>query len=74
MTDTRLQFNRLRRGFGALRVLSEVSGEVGVGEAMMVTGANGSGKSTLLRCLAGLLAQESGEISYREDGSDLARG
>lgn len=39
----------------------------------MVTGANGSGKSTLLRCLAGLLAQESGEISYREAGTDLPR-
>ncbi len=73
MDDTRLRFDRLRRGFGALRVLSEVSGEVGAGEALMVTGANGSGKSTLLRCLAGLLAPESGEISYREAGTDLPR-
>lgn len=73
MDDTRLRFDRLRRGFGSLRVLSEVSGEAAAGEALMVTGANGSGKSTLLRCLAGLLAQESGDITYREAGEELPR-
>src|SRR5262249_6623581 len=34
----------------------------------LVTGRNGAGKSTLLRCLAGLLAPDSGAIDYWEDG------
>src|SRR5262249_14754701 len=45
-----------------------VSAAVGAGEALLVTGRNGAGKSTLLRCLAGLLAPDSGAIDYREEG------
>lgn len=61
-----LRFRRVRRRFGRLTVLRGVSGQVGAGQVMLVTGANGSGKSTLLRCLAGLLAPDGGEIAYRE--------
>jgi heme exporter protein A len=53
-------------------VLRGVSAEVASGEVLLVTGYNGSGKSTLLRCLAGLLAPDSGSIEYRENGSVLA--
>jgi heme exporter protein A len=69
--ETRLRFEALRRRFGRLSVLEGVSGEVGPGGSLLVTGANGSGKSTLLRCLAGLLAPDAGRIGYREDGRDL---
>jgi heme ABC exporter ATP-binding subunit CcmA len=62
-----LRFTDLRRRFGRLSVLEGVSGEVGPGQALLVTGPNGSGKSTLLRCLAGLLSPEKGTIEYRED-------
>ena len=63
-----LRFQNLRRSFDRLRVLRGVSGEVATGEVLLVTGTNGSGKSTLLKCLAGLLAQDSGDVSYEEDG------
>jgi heme exporter protein A len=63
-----LRFVELRRRFGRLAVLGGVSAEVAPGEALLVTGRNGAGKSTLLRCLAGLLAPDSGTIEYREDG------
>ena len=66
-----LRFTRLRRRFGQLAVLGGVSGEVAAGEALLVTGRNGAGKSTLLRCLAGLLAPDSGTIEYGEDGVAL---
>jgi energy-coupling factor transporter ATP-binding protein EcfA2 len=41
--------------------LSDVSLEVGQGEAMAVLGGNGSGKTTLLRCMMGLLRHQ-GEV------------
>jgi heme exporter protein A len=63
-----LRFVELRRRFGRLAVLDGVSADVAPGEALLVTGRNGAGKSTLLRCLAGLLAPDSGTIEYREDG------
>jgi heme exporter protein A len=68
---TDLRFDNLHRGFGRLRVLRGVSGGVGAGEALLVTGSNGSGKSTLLRCLAGLAVPEKGTIGCRVDGRDL---
>ncbi len=71
MPETRLAFRDVTRGFGRLSVLSRVSGEVGPGEALLVTGTNGSGKSTLLRCLAGLLAPQSGEIALVLEGRPL---
>jgi heme exporter protein A len=66
-----LRFTELRLRFGRLAVLRGVSAEVAAGETLLVTGPNGAGKSTLLRCLAGLLAPDSGSIAYGEDGSLL---
>jgi len=71
MPTTHLRFAELRRGFGRLRVLAAVSGAVKSGEVLLVTGRNGSGKSTLLRCLAGLLAPESGRIELEDGGRSL---
>ncbi|HEX9942903.1 MAG TPA: ABC transporter ATP-binding protein [Thermoanaerobaculia bacterium] len=68
---TTLRFEDLRRRFGRLKVLDGVSGAVESGGMLHVTGPNGSGKSTLLRCLAGLLAPDSGTIEYRENGAPL---
>ena len=66
-----LRFAQVRRRFGRLAVLGGVSASVAAGEVLLVTGRNGSGKSTLLRCLAGLLAPDSGTIDYSEDGAPL---
>jgi heme exporter protein A len=65
MNGTELAFHGLRRGFGGLRVLADVSATVRERQLLLVTGSNGSGKSTLLRCLAGLLQPESGRIELR---------
>lgn len=50
-------------------VFSDVSFQVGDGQALTITGPNGSGKSTLLRIVAGLLEPAAGRI--RLDGSRL---
>jgi heme exporter protein A len=71
MPEDRLVFRDVKRRFGRLSVLAGVGGEIGPGETLLVRGRNGSGKSTLLRCLAGLLAPDSGEIRMVEGGSEL---
>ena len=43
-------------------VLSDVSLEVGPGEAVALIGANGAGKSTLVRCLLRLVEADAGDI------------
>jgi len=74
MTINSLRFEHLVRGYGGLPVLRGVSAAVASGETLLVTGDNGTGKSTLLRCLAGLLAPESGSIELTEDGTALGTG
>ncbi len=48
-----------------LPVLDNISLELKRGEIVALLGKSGSGKSTLLRCIAGLIAPSSGEITYR---------
>lgn len=71
MTSHSLRFDRIVRGYGELPVLRGVSAAIESGQTLLVTGDNGTGKSTLLRCLAGLLAPESGTIEMQEDGTPL---
>lgn len=54
---------------GAL-VLSDISLEIGQGEAWVLAGRNGAGKSTLLKSLIGLLPPASGTIRFR--GHEIA--
>jgi NitT/TauT family transport system ATP-binding protein len=48
-----------------LPVLDNISLDLRAGEIVALLGKSGSGKSTLLRCIAGLIAPTSGEITYR---------
>ena len=61
MSETLLQMNHIRKHFGDLHVLEDISIEVHRGEVVSIIGPSGSGKSTLLRC-ATLL--EKMEISF----------
>ncbi len=49
------------KSYGRIRVLKEISLEVGTG-TIAILGASGSGKTTLLRLIAGLERPEQGEI------------
>jgi len=68
----RLTVEGLAANYGARRVFSGVSLEVGAGETLVVSGHNGSGKSTFLRLLAGLQRPAAGQIAYRTAGADWA--
>ena len=50
MSETLLQMNHIRKHFGDLHVLEDISLEVHRGEVVSIIGPSGSGKSTLLRC------------------------
>lgn len=57
-----LSLKEVKKSFGALTVLHEVSLDVEAGEFMILVGPSGCGKSTLLNMIAGLDSVTSGEI------------
>ena len=63
----------LSKTFGARRVLSDVSFTVRAGEVLGLIGPNGAGKTTVLECLAGLLPNNAGSLSYRGESLTLTR-
>jgi phosphonate transport system ATP-binding protein len=74
-----LRLAGLCKDFGAKRILSDISLDIGAGSAVALIGANGAGKSTLLRSLVRLVEPAKGEIELlghevmRLGERDLAR-
>ena len=66
--DATVVVEGLRRSFGDLTVLEDVTFEAAPGTVSCVVGPNGSGKTTLLRVLAGLLAPSGGRIRVEGPG------
>ncbi len=64
-----LELRNLRKSFGGLEVLRDVSLYVNRGEAVTIIGSSGSGKSTLLRCVNLLEEPDGGEVIF--DGKNL---
>ncbi|MER9664767.1 ectoine/hydroxyectoine ABC transporter ATP-binding protein EhuA [Mesorhizobium sp. M0159] len=64
-----VQFNNVRKQYGAHIVLSDLSFSVSPGEKLALIGASGSGKTTILRILMTLEKIEGGSVSI--DGSPL---
>ena len=61
-----LEMNHVRKSFGDLEVLKDISLKVEEGEVLSIIGPSGSGKSTLLNTLGCLDTPTSGE--YYLDG------
>lgn len=59
-----LEINHMKKSFGEVEVLKDISTKVEEGEVFGIIGPSGSGKSTLLRCATGLETPDSGEIHY----------
>jgi branched-chain amino acid transport system ATP-binding protein len=55
-------------GYGAVRVLEDVSMDIDNGKTVVLLGTNGNGKSTLIKCLMGLCRPTSGSIVAEIDG------
>ena len=58
-------------GYGAVRVLHQVSLEVHEGETVVLLGTNGNGKSTLMKCLMGLVQVDTGEVFLETNGQRI---
>ena len=63
-----LSISGIDAGYGAVRVLENVSLSVAPGETVVLLGTNGNGKSTLMKCVMGILPPASGSIVAEIDG------
>ena len=59
-----LEINHIKKSFGDLEVLKDISLTVKKGEVLAIIGPSGSGKSTLLRCATLLETMDGGDLSY----------
>jgi branched-chain amino acid transport system ATP-binding protein len=66
-----LQVDGLRKSFGGLVAVNDISLAVSAGEVLGLIGPNGSGKTTLLNLIAGSIRPDAGTISMA--GEDVTR-
>ena len=68
---TALKVEGLRKEFGGLVAVEDVSFEIGEGEFVGLIGPNGCGKSTIFNCISGLLDKTAGTVEvFGQDVSD----
>ena len=65
-----LKLSGVSARYGSVPAISDVSIEIGDGEAVGLLGANGAGKSTTLRAISGQVKLTSGTITFA--GTDLS--
>ena len=59
-----LEIEHLRKRFGGLEVIGDISLSVSEGQVVSIIGPSGSGKSTLLRCATLLETMDGGSLKY----------
>ena len=61
--ETIIEIKNLKKGFGKLEVLKDISMNLYKGENLVVLGKSGTGKSVLIKCIVRLLEADSGAIN-----------
>jgi branched-chain amino acid transport system ATP-binding protein len=64
-----LQVDRVRKAFGGVQALVDISFEVRRGDVFGIIGPNGSGKTTLVNCITGFVKMDLGRVRYQ--GKDI---
>jgi branched-chain amino acid transport system ATP-binding protein len=59
----------IHAGYGAVRVLEDVTLDVRPAETVVLLGTNGNGKSTLIKCIMGMVRPSAGTIVAEIDGA-----
>ncbi len=67
--NVKIHVEHLKKSFGRLEVLKDVSADIREGEVVVIIGPSGSGKSTFLRCMNRLEEITSGTVIV--DGCDI---
>jgi len=68
-TGPLLEFSDVHLSFGGLKVLDNVSFQVGAGELFAIIGPNGAGKTSMFNCLSGVYHPQEGTIRFL--GNDI---
>lgn len=71
MTTDFFEIKSLRKVFGGLNAVSEVSFQIGRDEIVGLIGPNGAGKTTLIRLITGMLKPTSGTVKF--GGEEITR-
>ena len=69
--NVKIHVDHLKKNFGDLEVLKDISTDIYEGEVVVVIGPSGSGKSTFLRCLNRLEEVSGGTILV--DGVEITK-
>src|SRR5664280_3548025 len=74
--EKRLELRHISKSFGGVRVLQDVSFDLGSNEVVGLLGDNGAGKSTLIKIITGVHQPDEGEIYFggqRVTGMDVQK-
>ncbi len=66
-----IKINNVKKSFGKLEVLKDVSLQVNKGDVVVILGPSGSGKTTLLRSISYLERADKGELIFNDTKYDL---
>lgn len=66
-----LELGRVSHQYGTLKVLTDISLTVGIGERRVIIGPNGAGKTTLFNIVAGEIRPTGGRVLF--EGRDITR-
>ncbi|NDD23724.1 MAG: ATP-binding cassette domain-containing protein [Betaproteobacteria bacterium] len=65
-----LKVDKIRKQFGGLTAVNDISFDIHAGQIVGLIGPNGAGKSTTFNLITGVLAKTSGHVTYR--GHDIS--